>query len=210
MNLINPRDAQAPSSLRTATLPEELVVFHEPDCAAMLWQQPPPEGLTDWLDRLPPDQLPRWRETLAYDAVEEAVLEACAEAGTPEGSERDALIQIIQALANTSAEVFNAEFLNFRLEVINSNACRKFHIDAVESRVVCTLRGTGTQYGYAQNGADPDVIETTPRLCSIFLRGSLWPPIPDPHFVHRSPPIEGTGEHRLVVVFDKHNSSTRP
>ena len=95
-----------------------------------------------------------------------------------------------------------AHHLNFRLDVINSNACRKFHVDAVEARVVCTLRGTGTQYGYSTDGHDPDVIETTPRYCSIFLRGTLWPTVPDTHFVHRSPPIAGTGEYRLVAVMD--------
>lgn len=34
------------------------------------------------------------------------------------------------------------------------------------------------------------------------MRGKLWPPGPDPQLLHRSPPIEGTGETRLMLALD--------
>jgi hypothetical protein len=36
----------------------------------------------------------------------------------------------------------------------------------------------------------------------ILLRGTLWPGDPPSGLMHRSPPIEGTGETRLVLVLD--------
>ena len=94
-------------------------------------------------------------------------------------------------------------YLRLRLEaVIQTNACRKFHIDAITARLVCTYRGTGTQYGISTDGHDPDRVFTVPTGAPILLRGTLWPGRPPSGLLHRSPPIEGTGETRLVLVFD--------
>ncbi|MEM9762584.1 MAG: DUF1826 domain-containing protein, partial [Pseudomonadota bacterium] len=36
----------------------------------------------------------------------------------------------------------------------------------------------------------------------IILRGTQWPETPRSGLLHRSPPIEGTGEARLILVID--------
>ena len=36
----------------------------------------------------------------------------------------------------------------------------------------------------------------------MILRGTNWPSAAKPGLLHRSPPIEGTGETRLVLVLD--------
>jgi len=41
-----------------------------------------------------------------------------------------------------------------------------------------------------------------PTGAPILLRGTLWPEHPRSGLLHRSPPIEGTGETRLVLVLD--------
>ncbi|MEM6422079.1 MAG: DUF1826 domain-containing protein, partial [Pseudomonadota bacterium] len=41
-----------------------------------------------------------------------------------------------------------------------------------------------------------------PTGMPILLRGKLWPESPASGIVHRSPPIEGTGATRLVLVLD--------
>ncbi|MEL7183288.1 MAG: DUF1826 domain-containing protein, partial [Pseudomonadota bacterium] len=79
---------------------------------------------------------------------------------------------------------------------------RKFHIDALTSRLVCTYRGTGTQYGTSLDGDDPRRVFTVQTGAPILLRGTLWPGHPSSGLLHRSPPIEGTGESRLVMVLD--------
>lgn len=95
-----------------------------------------------------------------------------------------------------------AKWLRLRLDVVTTNACRKFHIDAVTARLVCTYRGTGTQYGVSVAGQEPHQIVTVPTGDPIVLRGTLWPETPTSGLQHRSPPIESTGETRLVLVLD--------
>lgn len=185
-----------------ASSPSELAVFRDPACAAAIWDRPLSPGLAAWLDGLDAARLPKWRETLAVEAVHEAVLDACQEAGTPDCPERAELITDIQQLADAFAALMQVEFVQIRLDVISSNACRRFHVDAVTGRMVCTLRGTGTQYGLAHEGQQPTEITTVSRGAPIFLRGTLWPTTPESSLLHRSPPIEGTGETRLVVVLD--------
>jgi hypothetical protein len=108
----------------------------------------------------------------------------------------DAIIQTIIRQLQLSG------YMSLRLEPITSNACRKLHIDAITARLVCTYRGTGTQYGISQDGAEPECIFTVPTGTPILLRGTLWPEQPRSGLLHRSPPIEGSGKTRLVLVLD--------
>ena len=120
----------------------------------------------------------------------------------PKGSEREWLLDDITSLANIFSDLMQAKFLRLRLDVVTTNACRKFHIDAITSRLVCTYRGTGTQYGVSSDGNDPKRVFTVQTGAPILLRGTLWPEQPPSGLLHRSPPIEGTGETRLVLVLD--------
>lgn len=43
---------------------------------------------------------------------------------------------------------------------------------------------------------------TVPTGSPIILRGTRWPETPVSRLLHRSPPIVGTGETRLVLVLD--------
>ena len=176
-----------------------LAHFTRPDCPAALWPRTLPFDVQSWLDALPSDQLPCGRVTVLDTAVDDAVVQLCEAAGTPDGPQRRWLVADIAALAATVFPLTEARFLRLRLDVITTNACRKFHIDAVRARLVCTYRGTGTQFGF---GKDPQEITTAPTGAPLLLRGTLWPPEPDLGLRHRSPPIEGTGETRLVLVLD--------
>lgn len=100
------------------------------------------------------------------------------------------------------ADLLTSKYLRLRLDVVTNNACRKFHVDAITARLVCTYRGTGTQYGISTNGNDPDWVFTVQTGAPMLLRGTLWPEHPRSGLRHRSPPIEGTGETRLVLVVD--------
>jgi hypothetical protein len=105
-------------------------------------------------------------------------------------------------LANIFAGAFASSFLRLRLSPVNTNACRRFHIDAITARLICTYRGTGTQYGISKDGTPPRGIFTVPTGAPIVLRGTNWPERPASGLLHRSPPIEGTDETRLVLVID--------
>lgn len=181
---------------------EGLATIHQPGCAAAIWHRHPLPGFQSWISALDPDNLPTARVILRPDAVCTTVAEICEASGTPPGAERDRLCEDIAAPADIFAGLMRARWLRLRLDVVTTNACRRFHIDAVTARLICTYRGTGTQYGVSTGGGEPRRVFTVPTGSAIVLRGTLWPEAPRSGLLHRSPPIEGTGEARLVLVLD--------
>ncbi|EBA10922.1 hypothetical protein RCCS2_00532 [Roseobacter sp. CCS2] len=105
-------------------------------------------------------------------------------------------------MAKIFTGLMRTPYLRLRLQAVTTNACRKFHIDAITARLVCTYRGQGTQYGVSRNGRDPARVFSVVTGAPILLRGTLWPAKPASGLLHRSPPIAGTGETRLVLVLD--------
>ena len=185
-----------------ADTPEGLSALHRPGCAAAIWRRQPLPGFQSWIDGLDADVLPRARVILRPETVRDAASEVFDASGTPVGPERDRLVDDIAALADIFAGLMNARWLRLRLDVVTTNACPRFHIDAVTARLICTYRGTGTQYGISTDEAEPRRIFTVPTGAPVLLRGTLWLERPRADLLHRSPPIEGTGETRLVLVLD--------
>ncbi|MDX8354916.1 DUF1826 domain-containing protein [Cognatiyoonia sp. IB215182] len=185
-----------------ADRPENLQDFLEPSCAAAIWRRQLAPDFQAWINGLDPANLPQGRIILQPEAVGAAVTELCEIAQTPAGPERDQLIADIDVLAEIFAALMQARYLRLRLQPVTSNACRRFHIDAITARLVCTYRGAGTQYGISSDGQDPIRVFSVPTGAPILLRGTLWPENPPSGLLHRSPPIEGTGETRLVLVLD--------
>lgn len=171
-------------------------------CGCDLAAAAPPPEVQSWLDGIDGEALPRARVILPPHAVGEAVQHLFDIANLPDGTERAWLQKDIVGLADIFSDLMNARYLRLRLDAVTTNACRKFHIDAVTARLVCTYRGTGTQYGISTEGHEPRRVFTTQTGAPIVLRGTLWPAEPSSGLLHRSPPIEGTGETRLVLVLD--------
>lgn len=191
-----------PKGVQVASQSGDLAHFRRGECAALVWQRPVAEEFQQWIDALGPAHLPNGRCVLPRDEVRDAVTAFCDAAGTPRDAQRAHLIEDIHALSELFADLMKAPFLRLRLQVVNTDACRRFHTDAITARLICTYRGTGTQYGTSRNGDDPARIFTVPSGAPALLRGSLWPEHPASGLLHRSPPIEGTGETRLVLVID--------
>lgn len=178
-----------------------LSAFQRPDCAAAVWERPAP-GFLPWIEAMDPARLPEARLTLRVENARDAVTEICDTCGTPEGAERAAFINDVVNLTRAFAGLMETEFLRLRFDIVTGNACRKFHVDAVAARLVCTYRGTATQYSITGEGGEARQVFTTPTGSPILLRGTLWPPVPDCGLLHRSPPIEGSGQTRLLLVLD--------
>lgn len=194
--------ATQPDPVLYAPKPQELAGFRDPACRAAIWQRRCSAQFLSWIAALPPEQLPRGRVALPAHAVHATVEQLCDIAHTPKSAERSMLVDDITALAEIFADLTEAKYLRLRLDAVETNACRKFHIDAITARLVCTYRGTGTQFGTAKPGKDPVLIQTVPTGAPILLKGSLLGPQTSERFLHRSPPIEGTGQTRLVLVLD--------
>ena len=194
-----------PSGVLTVWSPSDLTLIRTQGICGLVWQRRPLASFQNWIDALDPTVLPRARMIVRPETVRKMVAAACDSADTPSGPERQRLIDDVAALADIFASVTGASWLRLRLEVVTGNACRRFHIDRVTARLVCTYRGTGTQYRFSDSsepGQNPQIIHTVPTGAPFVMRGTLWPAQPDPGLVHRSPPIEGTGETRLMLALD--------
>lgn len=112
-----------------------------------------------------------------------------------------ALRRDIAMLARCHAEVLAAERIRLRLEVIETDACRRFHADFVTVRTITTYLGRGTQWTQAP-GSDwqPEMIRELSAGTVAMFKGRLLQP--EPSILHRSPPIAESGESRLVLVID--------
>ncbi len=202
MNIAAKVTVDQPVGVSVANNRQGLERFCDPACSALVWQRDVPPEVTQWFDALDPNRFPVGRVVVPIGAVADTVLHMCDVAGLPEGSCRDWFTKDIVGLSQVFAAIMKTANLRLRLQAVTTNACRKFHVDAITGRLVCTYRGTGTQYGTSAAGLDPDLIFTTSTGAPILLRGSLWPSKPASGLLHRSPPIEGTGETRFVLVLD--------
>ena len=137
-----------------------------------VWQRSLPERLTAWLDSLPTDQLPTMRLTLPAAKVADAVRAACHVSGA--AGQVDALAQEVARIAEHAASVLAAPILEVRLSVSTGQPCPKWHVDAVPGRLLCTLRGPGTEFGPVNAHGDvqtlhrsPPATDGMPRLLSV-------------------------------------------
>ena len=178
--------------------PDILQTIKSPGIAAAIWERKPLPGFLDWIGALPARNLPRLRTLVPVGAVEPCVQSACDLAGIADGAFRDLLASDLAALSLIMAEVMASPMLHLRLEVITTNSCRRFHIDNMTARMLCTYRGRGTQLAQVGREDWPQQISTG---SVTLLRGTRWPQ-ETTRLLHRSPPIEGTGETRLLAVID--------
>ena len=183
-------------------VPENLNILATQDCAAAIWQRRPLPAFQAWIDGLGSAVLPSTRQILKPQDVVTVLSQVCDTSSAPDGSHWRHLIEDIAELSQLFCDLMAAPYVRRRLGPITSNACRKFHIDAVTARLVCTYRGTGTQYGISHDGGEPEPIFTVPAGSPILLLGKLWLKKPCSGLLHRSPPIEGSGETRLVLILD--------
>ena len=167
---------------------------------AVVWQRSLPEPVQDWLAQIPDVQLPSGRFCLAPNDVGACIEQLFREAGLADHPALAWLCQDAQWLAEQVARVQAGSKLRLRLEPVFDNACRKFHVDNVVARLICTYRGPGTQL--SMETGETEEIATLPTGAPVLLKGKQWSQKEIIGLHHRSPPIEGTGLSRLVLVLE--------
>ena len=183
--------------------PKGLSAIHRPDCMAAIWRREPTAAFQNWIETLPPSTLPQARVILRPQAVRQAATEVIADAGLSEADEAAILADDVAALAMIFAELMEAPYLRLRIDAISGDACRRFHMDAITARLICTYRGPGTEYGLATVAGDPLQVFAAPTGAPMVLCGSEWPGgTPEPRLLHRSPQIATTDRTRVVLVLD--------
>lgn len=178
----------------------------EPGLALLLWDRPLPPSVGAEIARLRLDEVDDILCTAPPDGLKQVLHTAMDNAGYADCS---ALRSDILFLARQQAAITGAATLRVRLEVITTNACRKWHADYVTLRCITTYAGEATQWMEATSPEQADmphgpVIHQMDAGAVGLFKGRLWQE--DPTILHRSPPIAGTGakmvEPRLVLVID--------
>ncbi|WP_439540518.1 DUF1826 domain-containing protein [Sphingomonas sp.] len=188
--------AQEPEPVQIAASPEVLLSVTAPEVALAIWNRAAPAGLAASID------------ALVLDAVDdiEAAIKAPISAADLTVTLQDAgynsdvvalLAEDIAALAGRFAAVVGRTRFKLRLEVIETDACRRFHSDFVTYRLLTTYRGQATQWIETDR---PDAVAQMRAGEVAIFKGRML--LDDPPVLHRSPPIAATGEQRLLLVLD--------
>jgi hypothetical protein len=121
------------------------------------------------------------------------------------------LVNDLSSLGLMFEQPTGAQRLCLRLDIIEDDACRKFHVDNVLHRLVTTYRGPGTQWlpphALANLPHDSpisiDHIRQLERGWIAIMRGSRGATADHPGLLHRSPPIERQGIARLFLAINE-------
>ncbi|WP_165323155.1 DUF1826 domain-containing protein [Rhizorhabdus phycosphaerae] len=174
--------------------PSVLRAIQDRNVQLALWQRPRPAALAG-IDSLDWTAISNIDCDIEVADIENGIAQAIGDAGYD--PVRAALIAEATNLALLFAPIMQASVLRFRLEVIATDACRKFHMDYVPARLLTTFCGRGTEWQHADRPYQ--VHAMAPGDVAIF-KGRLL--ADEPRILHRSPPIGGTGESRLLLAID--------
>ncbi|MHA6721272.1 DUF1826 domain-containing protein [Sphingomonas sp. RS6] len=163
-----------------------------------VWKRPLPMALA-WLSQLDWTRIDDLDFVTTLDMVDADVAEGLAEAGYPAGARGDALTEEIVGHARRFAFIHGIDAVSIRLEVIETDACRKFHADHVKARLLTTLVGRGTQWIEGDTASDAPIRQMRTGDVAIF-KGRLA--TKTLAILHRSPPIVESGETRLLLAID--------
>lgn len=205
---IDPRPANSPPNLpsHVAACDAEggLSAILRPEVNLAVWSRTPAVQLPGEAALASIDDV---SATLPVDGIAHTLPMMLAQAGYSDASGATIAADIAR-LGRVVGRIAECTSVDIRLEVVETDACRKFHADYVRVRLICTYVGPGTQWladadaALLHAGADPaDLpIRTLATGDVALFKGRLWSD--DGAIVHRSPPIAGTGARRLVLVID--------
>lgn len=165
-----------------------------------------------WQRRIPFDAAPirdslkaNIRTRLAVGAMLRDLPQVLADKGGLERPDVDPLVADVAMLAELFGSALGLAEIELRLERVETDSCRKFHADYVRARLITTYVGSGTQWltqndaERVANGEEPQAIQSLATGDVGIFRGRLGEGTPA---IHRSPPIAGTGERRLLLVLN--------
>ena len=185
------------------------------DVELAIWRRALPPQFQKWLEDIDPLQLPKLRILVHSTELRCAIISCFNDSGMAGGEMRDFLINDIEELVRTYSRIAKTRLVDVRLERINHDACWKFHRDFVRTRLLTTYRGPSTEWVHPQHATQAmreqkdfkGPTEELERFDVAIFKGSSAGS--GDGIVHRSPPIEGTGYSRLLLVLNE-ESFTSP
>ncbi|WP_083923394.1 DUF1826 domain-containing protein [Amorphus coralli] len=162
------------------------------------------------IDEVPSEILPEMRADGDLEAIDAALRQGLADLRRWQPWLEAWLRDDVSFLARLFTELTDAPVLALRMEVIDDDACRRFHTDRVTHRLVTTYRGDGTQWVSPRDShlvvdgrlEDDSACRRLERGAVGILRGSRNASPDAPAVLHRSPPVRGTDAVRLFLAID--------
>lgn len=128
---------------------------------------------------------------------------------------KDIFIHDIVRLGSLFFKMSKHSRMTLQILPVNSNMCRLFHEDYYRQRLLCTYLGPGTEWldhdnvnraglGRGRNGnivKDESKINRAKTFDVILLKGARYES--GLGVVHRSPPVETTGQIRVLLKIDE-------
>lgn len=131
----------------------------------------------------------------------EALAQELAPVSTPE---TQPLLADALGLVGRYCAATGMDAVRFRLERITSDSCRRFHVDHVVLRLLCTYVGPGVQWRLAEQGDEAPVYQAEAGEVAL-LKGGCYPGWqPEGAVQHRSPPLStlAVPTTRLLLTLD--------
>lgn len=195
--------------------PRILHRINDPEVNLSLWQRKPLETVAGEVAALSATDLPDIRCRTSSTTFDEDI-GALLKGQDLDPQAFSGWLADLRGLADLFFAVCAGRDVTARLETTDADGCRRFHVDRTHLRLLCTYRGPGTEWlTNAQvdrdaqgNGAPNERIVRfgEPSWFEPFwvgiLKGDAYPGNVGRGLVHRSPPIAGSGQTRLLFCLD--------
>ena len=198
----SPLPVSATPIFRGASI-ESLNQIKHPDIDMVILEREVPNAIESALAELSGKLVDNQRFHLGIKDVRDGVLQVFKDWNFNNDAITNWIANDVENLATQFAKTMDVSDLLLRVELVEDNACRKFHIDNVKARLICTYMGPGTEYGLAPRGEIPASIQSIPTGLPALFKGKIFDGAANPQVVHRSPQVNGTGISRLVIVINE-------
>jgi hypothetical protein len=193
-----------------------LADVRKPGTELVIWRRTLSADLPRWLGQLAVISLPDLRMLLRPDNLSDALEQELDECGMTGGEMRAALVADVVALARCFAHITRSNLVDVRLERVSNDACWRFHRDCVEARLLTTYLGPGTEWvppAHAEKALQQQKqyrgpLEHLEHHDVAIFKGSCAGS--GSGIVHRSPPITGTGQTRLLLCINQRSATSPP
>ena len=193
---------------------EDLSAIKRQDVELAVWSRNLSENFQSWINQINPINLPDLRLLLRPEDLVTALTPLLNGCGLPHGEMRDYLVEDIDRLVRAFSDISGSEYVDVRLERVTNDACWKFHRDCVEARLITTFRGPSTEWVQHFHAAEAlekqkdyqGPLEQFDLFDVAFFKGSCAGS--GSGIVHRSPPILGTDQTRLILCLNQPSSAS--
>ena len=200
--------------IETCDAAEGLAAINKPEIELVIWRRALPLCLQTWLERLDASSLPEVRVLVQPSDLRRAVEPKLDDFGMPPGDMLDLLLRDIDDLVAAFARITRSDLVDVRLERVSHDACWKFHRDCVEARLLTTYRGPATEWvqpihaerALREHKRFKGPLERLRIHDVAIFKGSCAGA--GSGIVHRSPPIAGTGQTRLLLCLNKRSAAS--